>query len=232
MCGRYSLTTPLEAVRRLFGVEAGGGNLEPRWNIAPTQAAPVVRADPAGVRALTMLRWGLVPAWSKNASGAAKMINARADTVAEKPAYRAAFRRRRCLVPADGFYEWKAAGRERQPYRIAFDDGRAFAFAGLWERWEKAPDGPLETFTILTTDANATLLPLHHRMPVILQPDEHAAWLDAERSLERALLAPRPLPGLAWFPVDRRVNDVRNDDAGCVRPLDAAAEPPRQGSLF
>jgi putative SOS response-associated peptidase YedK len=237
MCGRYSFTSPLEAVRRLFAV-TGGGNLAPRYNIAPTQAAAVVRLDEKSPpqRILDHLSWGLVPSWAKDASMAAKMINARAETVAEKPAFRNAFRRRRCLVPADGFYEWRTEAGQKQPYRIAFADGRGFAFAGIWEHWMGKDGSEILSFAILTTEANALLRPLHHRMPVILDPEAWPRWLDPAEEGPQDLLGPYAGEGLAFHAVSRHVNNVRNDDPECLRPVEPAQPPapppPRQGSLF
>jgi len=240
MCGRFLLTSPIEALRRMFGVEAGL-NLQARYNIAPTQETPVLRLAGAGGRELVMLRWGLVPSWAKDATIGAKLINARADTVASKPSFRAAFRQRRCLVPADGFYEWKPMqpGKPKQPYLIARADRRPFAFAGLWEHWQSGPQ-TLETFTLVTTDANATLAPIHHRMPVILAEADYAAWLDPANKGAEALLKPAPDDLLAAVAISTRVNAVRNDDPSLIEPFSADAAPaspqkpppPRQGSLF
>ncbi len=220
MCGRYSLTSPVEAMGQLFLFEERP-NLQPRYNIAPTQEAPVVGQRPDGKRGLAMLRWGLVPGWAKDLSIGARMINARAETVAEKPAFRAAFRRRRCLVAADGFYEWKkAADSPKRPYRAALADGGPFGFAGLWETW-RGPEGPVKSFTIITTDANPLLAEIHDRMPVILDPADHARWLDpaaAARDL-LALLKPYPAEKMTAYPVDRRVGKVQNDDPGLIEPL-------------
>ncbi|MGE0744501.1 MAG: SOS response-associated peptidase [Rhodospirillales bacterium] len=225
MCGRYSLTTAPEAMRRLFEFD-NLPNLAPRYNIAPTQLAPVVRRHRDGPgRELVLLRWGLIPSWSKDASGGARMINARADTAAEKPAFRAAFRARRCLVPADGFYEWRTEEGRKQPFRIGFKGGAAFAFAGLWESWT-VRDGPevgttIETYAVLTTDANAKLSPIHDRMPVILPPADWAAWHDPATPAEaaQAMLRPHPPEPMAFYRVSLRVNSVRNDDAECIAPL-------------
>ncbi len=219
MCGRYSLTTPVEAVGRLFEV-AERPNLPPRYNIAPSQEAPVVRADGAGGRVLAPMRWGLIPSWAKEAKIGYRMINARAETVAEKPAYRSAFRHRRCLVPADGFYEWRKLGAAKQPYRITRADGAPFAFAGLWERW-RAPDGAvIDSFTIITTVANDLLRPIHDRMPVILDPADFGPWLEAG-GVER--LVPYTDAKLEAVPVSTRVNSPKHDDPACIAPLDGDA---------
>jgi putative SOS response-associated peptidase YedK len=231
MCGRYVLTTPAEALRRLFDfVEQP--NLAPRHNIAPTQDVPVIRQrrEPKGQRTIQMLRWGLVPSWSESLAGGAKMINARAETVREKPAFRKAFERRRCLVPADGFYEWRPDDPEKQPHIIACRDGAPFAFAGLWDRWTPSVTARIErpyvdSFTILTTVANEALKPLHHRMPVILAAADYGRWLDPDAAADELLPLLRPAPDdfLRAVPADRRVNSVRNDDADLLRPLEAIA---------
>ncbi len=222
MCGRYSLTTPVEAVGRLFQV-AERPNLEPRYNIAPSQDAPVVRAGEAGGRRLGMLRWGLIPSWAKEARVGYRMINARAETVAQKPAFRGAFRQRRCLVPADGFYEWRKLGKAKQPYRITLADGGPFAFAGLWERWRASDGQAVESFTIITTEANPLLRPIHDRMPVILDAADYDAWLDtAGVAPEEAARRLRPYlaEGLVAVPVSTRVNSPKNDDVACIVPLE------------
>ncbi len=222
MCGRYSLTTAPEALRRLFDFDTTP-NLQPRYNIAPTQSAPVVRPAANGGRELAMLRWGLIPSWAKEASIGSKMINARSETVAEKPSFRSAFRHRRCLVPADGFYEWRRQGEIKQPYRIGMKDGDAFAFAGLWESWPGTDtDEAVETFTIITTEANRKLHPIHARMPVILAPDAYDAWLDAEsgsRDDALGLLRPFAEAPMAFYRVSTRVNSPRNDDPDCLAPI-------------
>ena len=187
-----------------------------------------------GVRRLDQLRWGLVPSWSKDMSGAARMINARAETVAEKPAFRAAFRQRRCLVPADGFYEWKAEAGGKRPWRVVRRDRAPFAFAGLWELWEGTGEGSaLETFSIVTTEANATVRGIHHRMPVMLfEEAQFTTWLSAEPKRAAAVLAPCDPALIEAYPVDPRVGNVRHDDAALVEPVVPAAPSPAQGSLF
>ncbi len=234
MCGRYSLTSPTEAVRRLFDFPERP-NLAVRVNIAPSQdvAAVRLREDGAGERQFVWLRWGLIPSW---APGGAKepgignrMINARAETIAEKPAFRAAFRRRRCLIPADGFYEWKTERGRKQPYRIALESGAPFAFAGLWERWEGAGEaGAVESCTIVTTEANARLMAIHHRMPVILAPGAYEAWLDpATPGAEaQALLRPAPSEWFTAYRVSPKINSPANDDPALIAPLDEADEAP------
>jgi putative SOS response-associated peptidase YedK len=224
MCGRYLLSTPSGELKRVLGfVEQP--NLAPRYNIAPTQDVPVLRQrrNPAGERTLQMLRWGLVPAWADDLRVGAQMINLRAETAARK--FEGAFRRRRCLVPADGFYEWQGEGRAKQPFLVARRDGAPFAFAGLWERWapkatgEEAPV-PVDSFGILTTSANSLLRPIHPRMPVILPEAEWARWLDPEAPADALgdLLKPASNELLRSVPVGARVNDWRADDAGLIEP--------------
>lgn len=241
MCGRFLLFTPSAEICRIAGVGTPL-NLQPRFNIAPTQDAPVVRlAEDGDSRVMAMLRWGLVPGWAKDLSIGAKMINARAETVAEKPSFRGAFAKRRCLVPADGFYEWqataKAKGQPKQPFLIVRADRKPFFMAGLWELW-KGPDGPVESFTILTTDAHPSIAPIHHRMPVMLPADAYQIWLDTGSAPAdlTALLRPFDAAPLAAVPISTRVNKVQNDDATLIEAVDVADEPvpegPAQQSLF
>lgn len=224
MCGRYVITSPVEALRALFGFEGPGLNLPPHWNAAPTQDLPVVRRRDDGSRELVALRWGLVPYWATDPSVGSRMINARGESVAEKPAFRSAFKSRRCLVPADGFYEWSEtwrAGVAKRPYYIHRKDGQPFAFAGLWEKWVKPEGGTLETFALVTTDAVGEMVRLHNRFPAILPPEQYALWLEPEGDKRPLLKSPPP----EWFavtPVGTRVNNVRNDDAGCIAPLSDA----------
>ena len=228
MCGRYSLTTAPEAIRRLCEVTAPLPNVPPRYNIAPSQDVPVVRPTVEGKgRELTLLRWGLVPHWADSPKIGYRTINARAETVATKPTFRAAFRARRCLIPADGFYEWRKEGTGKQPYRICRPDGEAFALAGLWERWQ-APDGEvIESCTIIVTAANDLVRPIHERMPVILDPADFDVWLDggpAAANAAEALLRPCPSEALTVYPVSPRVNSPRNDDAGLIEPQPEPAQ--------
>ncbi|HEV3178209.1 MAG TPA: SOS response-associated peptidase [Stellaceae bacterium] len=226
MCGRYLLKAPADALRRAFGfVEQP--NLMPRYNIAPTQDAAVIRErrEPKGERTLQLLRWGLIPSWAEDMKGGAKLINARAEGIAERPSFREAFRRRRCLVPADGFYEWRTEGRLKQPYLIQRRDRAPIAFAGLWERWVPKTQPPepayIDSFTIVTTAANALLKPLHERMPVILAPENCLRWLDRASSEAelKALLRPAPEDLLAYVLVSTRVNAAAPDDAGLIEPV-------------
>lgn len=237
MCGRYSLTTAPEALKRLFNFD-NMPNLGARFNIAPTQDVPVVlqsgKNDAGGDggsgsgRVLSMMRWGLVPSWSREISRSAPLINARAETVSEKPSFRAAFESRRCLVPADGFYEWRMEAGKKQPFRIGMKGGAPFAFAGLWEQWT-SPDGQIvNSMAIVTTEANAKLRPIHGRMPVILKPHDYDRWLGAppevtgvaEAKAQR-LLKPYPPENMAFYRVGLHVNNVRNDDSDCIVPLKA-----------
>ena len=239
MCGRYSLTTPMEAVRQLFNFPERP-NLAARVNIAPSQEVAAVRlgAGRVATRHLVALRWGLIPSWAKEPGIGNRMINARAETLAEKPAFRAAFRRRRCLIPADGFYEWKTERGRKQPYRITLKDGAPFAFAGLWERWEGprggagggaggdgAGEGAVESCTIITTEAKARLQAIHHRTPVILAPEAYDLWLDpaAPGDQAQALLGPAPSEWFACFRVSPKINSPANDDPALIEPLDEAA---------
>jgi putative SOS response-associated peptidase YedK len=224
MCGRFLLHAPVDTLQRAFGF-AERPNLRPRYNVAPTQTVPVVRRShrDGGGRELALARWGLIPSWAKDASIGNKLINARAETVAEKPAFRGAFRERRALVPADGFYEWRKreGGGPKQPLLIRRRDGEPFAFAGLWEHW-RGPEGEVETCTILTTEANAALAPIHDRMPVILDPASYDRWLDPAQPRAEELLQPCPDEWLEAFPVSTRVNNVRNDVVELIAPMNPA----------
>lgn len=219
MCGRFTLRTPLNLLVEQLMLDFAPGELPPRYNIAPTQPVAVVRQADDGQSRMDFLRWGLVPSWAKDTAISNRLINARAETVAEKPAFRAAFKRRRCLVPTDGYFEWQAQGKAKQPYLIDMQNGEPFAFAGLWESWQ-APDGsPLETFTLITTDANETTRPIHDRMPVILSPEAHAMWLDGDFAARQPLLdllVPFEAEPMRTTPVSRHVNNPRNDDPECV----------------
>ena len=209
MCGRFAFYSPSEAAVALFGVSASIA-VEPRYNIAPTQYVAAVRHDEDQQRELVMLRWGLVPFWAKDASIGNRMINARAETVAEKPAYRAAYRHRRCVVLADGFYEWCRDGDTKTPWFISLASGEPFALAGLWENWtDKESGDALQTTTLITTAANEFMTPLHHRMPVILESNTAGEWLAGSNDLldDVASITPK----LQAWPVDRRVNNARNE---------------------
>jgi putative SOS response-associated peptidase YedK len=228
MCGRYTLKTPVERLSEMFHFPEIIP-LKPRYNIAPSQPVAVVRRLPDDLdRKLAMLRWGLIPAWTKDPAKARQPINAKAETVAELPTFRAAFRKRRCLIPADGFYEWQQQGRYKQPVYIHMKDREPFAFAGLWERWVGEEDEFIESCTILTTEPNELLAQVHNRMPVILDPTEYEVWLDPdvqEVSRLKPLLSPYPPDQMTYYPVNLRVNNPRNDDALCVEPLPQTRTP-------
>ena len=216
MCGRYALYGPIKRTpehdRWFEDLDQFGSH----YNIAPTQVCPVARLADAK-QSLALLRWGLIPFWAKDPAIGNRLINARAESVAEKPAFRAAYRARRCLVPASGFYEWKKVPRGKQPYYITSADGSLLAFAGLWEQWQPAHGEPISSYTIITTDANAVVKQLHERMPVILAPQHYHQWLTAKDP--RVVLRPCPPEMLAAYPVSTAVNSPRNDDAALVEPL-------------
>ncbi|MDJ0793130.1 MAG: SOS response-associated peptidase [Woeseiaceae bacterium] len=214
MCGRFAFYSPSEAAAALFGVE-GSVDVKPRYNIAPTQDIVAIRNAEGEGRELVMLRWGLVPFWAKDPSIGNRMINARAETVAEKPSFRAAYRHRRCLVLADGFYEWQRDGNVKTPYFISLASGEPFAFAALWENWtDKETGESLQTTTLITTEANDFMKPLHHRMPVVLEANGAGEWLAGSNELLDDVDAITP-PLQAW-PVDRRVNNARNEGEDLV----------------
>jgi putative SOS response-associated peptidase YedK len=222
MCGRFTLFEPDKVLAREFGVSDFPPR-SPRYNIAPSQPVAAVRATPAGSgREIVLLRWGLIPSWSKDPAIGNRLINARAETAREKPSFRNAFRRHRCLIPASGFYEWQRQERGKQPYFVRMRDERPFAFAGLWDRWESPDESVIETCTILTTAANAVLAPIHDRMPVILPPTEYARWLDPallNTDSLAPLLVPFPPEEMLAFPIGMRVNAPSVDDEGCIVPL-------------
>lgn len=222
MCGRYALYGPSSRLRKHFGADVDGLEFTPRYNAAPLQWLPVIRQRPTGERVAHLLRWGLVPSWSKDETSAAKLINARGETVAEKPSFRSAFRRRRCIVPANGFYEWQAVAGGKQPFYIHPAAGELFGLAGLWERWTRPGDGEvIDSFTIVTSDANAVMRPLHNRMPLILDAGDYGAWLDgtADADLVRALIRPCPDAMLACHRVAKAVGNVRNDGPDLIEAV-------------
>jgi putative SOS response-associated peptidase YedK len=228
MCGRFAFYSPHQAVARLFGV-ADAPAIEPRYNIAPTQFVAAVR-ETGGPREVAMLYWGLVPSWAKEKSIGVRMINARSETLAEKPSFRSAYKRRRCLVLADGYYEWQRSGAIKQPYFISFAAGEPFGMAGLWERWRDPGSGePLESCCIVTTSPAPAVADVHDRMPVIIPPDAYAEWLDPDNAATdrlARLLAPCEAPGLQARPVSRRVNDARNQGDGLLEWLGSADDAP------
>ena len=214
MCGRYAQFTSPGDIAEIFGATLDIADLGPRYNAAPMQWLPVIRQRASGERVVQTLRWGLLPRWAKDETIANRLINARAETLAEKPSFRSALRKRRCIVPADGFYEWAKRPDGKQPYYIHASDGRILAFAGLWERWSRPDDGEIiDSFTIVTTVANDRMQVLHYRMPVILAPDATARWLDppSEPDALSDLLGPCPDARLALHPVTRAVGNTRND---------------------
>lgn len=216
MCGRYYLTATAAEIRRRFKVE-DVPDLSPRYNIAPTQLCPIVM--PAGrERRAHTARWGLVPPWSRDLSLGAGMINAPAEAIEERPAFRTSFQSQRCLVPASGYYEWEAKGARRQPHRIAPRSGTVFAFAGLWERWTPELGEAVETFAIITTRANKLLSDVHDRMPVIIAPADYQLWLTGSAATAKRLLAPYT-GGMTIAPVSDRVNDLKQDDVGLIAPV-------------
>ena len=237
MCGRFTLRlspAELAEVFRLFREPVW----TPRYNIAPTQPVGVLRPETAGFE-FTPMRWGLIPSWAKDIKMGARMINARAESVAEKPAFRSAFQRRRCLIPADGFYEWQGivskTTKKKQPYLIGLKNTLSFAFAGLWERW-KPPEGgdPVESCTVITTEPNALCRKLHDRMPVILPEETWDRWLDNDEKDAEALkqlLVPYPEDEMEMFPVSTLVNNVRNEDPACVDAVELDPEP-QERTLF
>ncbi len=222
MCGRFTLHHTLDEIEERFAAEVAV-DTEPRYNIAPTQDVLAVTQN--GTRHLQAFRWGLVPSWAKDIAIGSRMINARAETLAEKPAFRTALQRRRCLIPADGFYEWQDApdGKKggRTPMHIRLKDGGLFAFAGLWDEWH-APDGsPLRSCTIITTSPNAVTAPIHDRMPAILRPEDEAIWLDhalTNSSDLLSLLGPYPAEDIETYAVSRQVNAPTVDDPACIAP--------------
>jgi len=222
MCGRFTLFEPDQVLAREFGVSDFPPR-SPRYNIAPSQPITAVRAAPSGSgREIALLRWGLIPSWSKGPATGNRLINARAETAREKPSFRNAFRRHRCLIPTSGFYEWQRQERGKQPYFIRMRNGHPFAFAGLWDRWERPDEGAVETCTILTTAANDVLAPIHDRMPVIVPPGEYDRWLDPslkDPDSLAPLLVPFPPEEMLAFPVSPRVNAPSTDDEGCIAPL-------------
>ena len=202
-------------------------NLEPRYNIAPTQMAPVVRPA-AGGRRMDMLRWGLIPSWSKDKTIGPKLINARGETVAQKSSFWEAYEQRRCLVPVDGFYEWRRESGVKQPFRIGLKGGAPFAFAGLWESWKVPADQKnagevIESYTIITAEANEKIAPIHHRMPVIVGPGDYELWLTGPTEKAANVIRACPSGDMAFYRVSTRVNNVRNDDEFCIEPLKRAS---------
>lgn len=236
MCGRFTLRTPLQLVLKIFGLEMHDSlTWKSRYNLAPTQEVLAIRQAKEGPLEPVKFRWGLIPSWAKDTKLGASMINARSETISEKPAFRTAFKRRRCLVAADGYFEWQTTGKAKQPYYIHMADERPFAFAGLWESWsgpkEEPLSEPMETCTLITTSANATTAPVHDRMPVILPREVWDRWLDPEFEGKEQLLALlKPYEGddLTLRPVSTLVNNPRNDKPEAIE----AIKPEGESMLF
>jgi putative SOS response-associated peptidase YedK len=226
MCGRYRLSRRKQIIEEYFDSVSGEDDWSPRYNIAPTQPVPVIRQNPKEpIRELSLMRWGLIPSWSKDMSDAAKMINARSETAGSKPAFRDALKSRRCLIPADGFYEWKRDGKNKQPFCFEVNQGQLFAFAGLWEGWKDPSGRWVKSCSILTTAPNAVTSAVHDRMPVILDPDAYDLWLDPGMTNAAAasdLLKPYDATSMLCYPVSTRVNHVVNDDEACSAPVEVA----------
>jgi len=225
MCGRFALISDTQQVAELFGIDLTAVTAIPeavaRYNIAPTQPVLAARLDDNGQRELTFFRWGLIPSWSKDMSIGSRMINARSETVADKPSFRAAFKRRRCLIPADGFYEWQKVGDRKQPIYIHATDKRPLALAGLWEMWQDPEGSALQTCTILTTTPNELMAPIHNRMPVIIEPEDYEMWLDPGETPEDGLHLLRPYSAekMTAYAVSTAVNSPRNDSPECIEPI-------------
>jgi putative SOS response-associated peptidase YedK len=224
MCGRYRLSRRKQAIEEYFGTVSGEEDWNPRYNIAPTQPVAVVRQNPKEpIREFSLMRWGLIPHWAKDPSIAANTINAKSETAAMKPAFRDPLRLRRCLIPADGFYEWKRTGTSKQPYCFEVRDGELFAFAALWDGWKDASGKWVKTCSILTTTPNAVTSTVHDRMPVILEPDCYDLWLDPgmkDVDAVSELLNPYDARKMRCYPVCSRINHVANDDEECSKPID------------
>jgi putative SOS response-associated peptidase YedK len=225
MCGRYRLSRRKQVVEEYFDTALVEHDWNPRYNIAPTQSVPIIRQNPKEpVREMSLVRWGLIPSWAKDSSVAAKMINARSETASMKPSFKDALKYRRCLIPADAFYEWKRIGKSKQPYCFEVNEGELFAFAGIWDRWKDAGGNAVETVSILTTTPNAVTAVVHDRMPVILDLDSYDLWLDPgmkDVGLVSELLKPFNARIMRSYPVSTRVNQVVNDDEECSVPVQA-----------
>jgi putative SOS response-associated peptidase YedK len=231
MCGRYRLSRRKQIVAEHFDVPEDDEDWTPRYNIAPTQPVPVIRETSNRSREIAFLRWGLIPSWATDLSIGAKTINARAETVSTVASFRDSFRSRRCLIPADGFYEWQRDGTIKQPYCFEVREGQLFAFAGLWDRWTDPQGRAIESCTILTTTPNEMLSDLHDRMPVILPPEKYDVWLNSSGDSGRGLDLLIPFQGaMRRYPVSTRVNQPQNEDADCAREVQL--ESPPQGELF
>jgi len=230
MCGRVRLSTDVSEIKLVFSIppERPAPNLPPSWNVAPTDPLPIVRRDAkAGQRSLDVMRWGLVPYWAKDIKVGFANINAKAEGIETKPAFREAFQRRRCLVPVDNFYEWQKTPSGKQPYAIALADRGLMALAGLWETWRSPAGERVSSFAIITTTPNELCARLHNRMPVVLKPEAWPVWLGEERADEpqlKALLTPYPSDEMICWPVSARVGNVKNNDASLIEPLAAGED--------
>ncbi|MCI0667702.1 MAG: SOS response-associated peptidase [Methylococcaceae bacterium] len=226
MCGRYNIIPDADAWVAAFDLPEDAGTVVsemiPNYNVAPTRDVPIIRTHAeTGLRELVLVHWGLIPFWTKDRKIGYRMINARAETVAEKPAFRAAFKKRRCLVPANGFYEWKKGASGKQPYLIRMADAGPFAFAGLWESWTNPADKTvLQSCTIIVTKANEMMTRIHDRMPVILSPDLYGRWLDPGQGDGLSLLTPCPDDWLDAYPVSTYVNSPQNNDSKCIEAIE------------
>jgi putative SOS response-associated peptidase YedK len=225
MCGRYTLHHTLKEIEERFGVEAIEELISPRYNIAPSQTVPVIRRAQLGedLREMAGCKWGLIPYWAKDPKIGNNLINAKAETIADKPSFKQAFARRRCLIPADGFFEWKKRGKEpSQPIYVRKRGGGLFAFAGLWEEW-KTPEGEtLESCTIITVEPNELISKIHHRMAAILNPDDEATWIDPQSKIDDLprLLRPYESDDLEAIPVSRAVNSPAHNSPDCIAPVE------------
>ena len=221
MCGRFTLTQPAHVAAK-FGLDnfapVEPEFYTPRFNVAPTQRIVVIPTSDLQREARRM-RWGLIPSWAKDASIGARLINARAESIESKPAFRGAFKQRRCLIPADGFYEWQQTPRGRQPYRIVLTSGELFAFAGLWERWKDPAGEAVESCCIITCEPNALTAPFHDRMPVIIAPEDYETWLTGTPEQALRLLRPYPAEQMRAYPVSAKVNRHANDTPELIDPL-------------
>jgi len=233
MCGRYRLSRRKQIVEEYFDCDPWNEDWNPRYNIAPTNPVPVIRQHPKEpVRQLSLMRWGLIPHWAKDPSISASTINAKSETAATKPAFRDPLRFRRCLIPADGFYEWKRMGTTKQPYCFEVNNGNLVAFAGLWDGWKDSTGRWVKTCTILTTMPNALTSTIHNRMPVVLRPDNYDVWLDpriTDAQLISELMKPCDPSLMRCYPVSTRINSTANDDEECSRPVEITED---QNPLF
>lgn len=235
MCGRYRLSRRKQLVAEYFGTDTGDSEWTPRYNIAPSQPVMTIRQEARkAVRSLSTMQWKLIPSWAKDPTIGYKTINARSETVATTASFQEPFRSQRCLIPADGFYEWQRNGKTRQPYCFELNDGELFAFASLWDRWMSPQREIIESCTILTTTSNSLLADIHDRMPVILKPDDYDLWLDPafkDAGSLSEMLRPFDAGTMRRYPVSTRVNNVLNDDADCAKAIELDVTP-AQSLLF